>query len=57
MWLCALLKCYSLQIKEKKKIYKASKKLGHEEQGRTYIVTQNHKCYNAATSNKQDENL
>ena len=49
MYLCVLLKCYLQQTKEKKKTYQASEKLGHEDHWRTYIVTQNNKCYNTAT--------
>ena len=49
MYLCVLLKCYLPQTKEKKKTYQASEKLGHEDHWRTYIVTQNNKCYNTAT--------
>ena len=48
MYLCVLLKCYLQQTKEKKKTYQASEKLGHEDHWRTYIVTQNNKCYNTA---------
>ena len=49
MYLCVLLKCYLPQTKEKKKTYQASEKLGHKDHWRTYIVTQNNKCYNTAT--------
>ena len=49
MYLCVLLKCYLQQTKEKKKTYQASEKLSHEDHWRTYIVTQNNKCYNTAT--------
>ena len=46
--MCSIKSLFTTNQREEKDL-KAINKLGHEDHGRTHIVTQNNKCYNAAT--------